>query len=384
MRPIAQDMLEQLGHDANNANQWMNLSTVMFGLGQREMGFSTQDQALSLIQRVFYRPATQSPTRFRLLMLMVPGDIAANTPLDCLLENTDIELIYYYTHPDAPLPHPVPEHDAVLVALGYAEAHEALLIRLEDALATWPRPVINAPRFIPHTDRSTASALLQNIPGLLMPPTQPVDRHQLAALAQNDSTLSSQYSGWNFPIIVRPVDSHAGRDLEKIDQPEALNRYLGQVTATDFFISPFVDYRGADGLFRKFRIALIDGAPFICHMAISNHWMIHYLNAGMYEDAAKRAEEAAFMADFDAFAARHRAALAEVHARCGLDYVCFDGAETPDGQLLIFEIDHVMVVHAMDPIDRFPYKPPLIQRAQTAFEQMLGRRILAATSAAQG
>ena len=52
-------------------------------------------------------------------------------------------------------------------------------------------------------------------------------------------------------------------------------------------------------MFRKYRIALIEGRPFACHMGVSEHWMIHYLNAGMRESAPKRAEEACFMAEFD-------------------------------------------------------------------------------------
>lgn len=377
LRPVAQAMLEALGQDSNNANLWMNLSTVMFGLEQREMGLSIQDQALSLIQRVFHRAATRPPTRFRLLMIMVAGDIAANTPLDCLLETTDIELIYYYAAPNAPFAQPIPEHDAVMVALGYAPEHQELLNLLQDKLALWPRPVINAPRFIPHTERSVASALLQGIPGLLMPPTLAVDRAELIAIAQSEQELGRRHPDWAYPIIVRPQDSHAGRDLERIATPQELNDYLARVSAQRLFIAPFIDYRWSDGLYRKFRIALVDGEAFICHMAISDHWMIHYLNAGMYDNPAKRAEEAAFMADFDAFVARHRTALAEIHECSGLDYVCFDGAETPDGQLLIFEIDHVMVVHAMDPVDRFPYKQAHIQRVQAAFEQMIARRAIA-------
>ncbi len=58
-------------------------------------------------------------------------------------------------------------------------------------------------------------------------------------------------------------------------------------TDAEFFISRFIDYSGKDGLFRKFRVALIDGKPYACHMGVSSNWMIHYVNAGMYEDAAE-------------------------------------------------------------------------------------------------
>jgi hypothetical protein len=100
--------------------------------------------------------------------------------------------------------------------------------------------------------------------------------------------------------------------------------------------------------------------------------MIHYLNAGMDQSAEKRAEEAACMRDFDnTFALRHRDALAEVDRRIGLPYLGIDCAETPDGRLLIFEIDNAMVVHAMDDEQMYPYKKPAMRKVFSAFRQLL-------------
>jgi hypothetical protein len=108
-------------------------------------------------------------------------------------------------------------------------------------------------------------------------------------------------------------------------------------------------------------------------MAISEHWMVHYLNAGMYESAEKRDEEARFMARFDEdFARRHEAALRAVCERVGLDYFGLDCAETPDGELLIFESDVAMIVHAMDSPDMFPYKQQQMRKVFAAFREMLG------------
>jgi hypothetical protein len=108
-------------------------------------------------------------------------------------------------------------------------------------------------------------------------------------------------------------------------------------------------------------------------MGISSNWMIHYVNAGMYEDAGKREEENAFMEHFDNFSARHRAALDAIYQRTHLDYLCIDCAETRDGKLLIFEIDHTMVVHAMDPEHLFPYKQVHMEKVKTAFRNLLFR-----------
>ena len=100
--------------------------------------------------------------------------------------------------------------------------------------------------------------------------------------------------------------------------------------------------------------------------------MIHYLNAGMAESAEKRAEEARFMADFDTgFAVRHAAAFKVINERIGLDYLGIDCAETRDGKLLIFEVDSCMIVHAIDPVDVFPYKQPQMRKVFDAFYRML-------------
>jgi hypothetical protein len=102
--------------------------------------------------------------------------------------------------------------------------------------------------------------------------------------------------------------------------------------------------------------------------------MIHYLNAGMAESADKRAEEARFMATFEAgFATRHRYAFSEINRRMALDYIGIDCAELPTGDLLIFEVDTGMIVHGMDPVDIYPYKQPTMNKVFRAFRELLAK-----------
>jgi hypothetical protein len=173
-------------------------------------------------------------------------------------------------------------------------------------------------------------------------------------------------------IIIRPQDSHAGRALEKFDDVQSLANYLQRTPGEVFYVSYFVDFRSPDGQFRKYRIELIAGRPYLCHMAISDHWIIHYLNAGMDISPAKRNEEAAMMASFEQdFAVRHGAALRAIYERAGLEYLGIDCAVASSGELLIFEIDSNMVVHDMDPVDLYPYKQPQMRRIFSAFQEML-------------
>lgn len=372
LHQVAQVLLEQARQDQDNPNLWMNLATAFFTIGERTLGLSIQEQAL-LMQHRYTLPARRQPARCRLLVLLNAGDLAENTPIDCLLEDSDVELIYQYVSAAEPLPADLPEHDAVLVGLSVTDTSQPILDALVPLLADWPKPVINAPQHIPKVEREAASTLLQDVPGLLIPATWPADRATLAAIAGGNRAIGDAFPGGRFPLILRPLGSHGGHGLARIDTPAGIDAYLAAEADESFYLSNFIDYSGPDGLFRKLRVALIDGRPFACHMGVSSHWMIHYLNAGMYEDAAKRAAELAFMDGFADFAARHATALEAIHRRAGLDYLCIDCAETRDGELLIFEIDHAMVVHAMDPEELFPYKQVHMLKVKQAFEDYLYR-----------
>ena len=208
-----------------------------------------------------------------------------------------------------------------------------------------------------------------------MPATESVTRAQLSDASRSDLPLADVAAEFRFPFIVRPRGSHAGVGLAKIDAPDAINRYLAERAEPEFFVSRFVDYANDDGLFRKYRVVVIDGRPYACHMAIADRWDIWYLNANMAFSASKRLEEESFMRDFDtSFAVRHQAALAAMADRVGLDYFTIDCAENKRGELLIFEADNTAVVHNMDSPELFPYKPPQMRKIFEAFAAMLYRR----------
>ena len=304
---------------------------------------------------------------------MVPGNFLANTPLEFLLGGSSVTLDMVYVLPGQPLPHPLPEHDVALVAITELEQNQAVLQEIAALVPSWPRPVVNAPDRIARLTRDGAWALLNSVAGVAMPMTARVERSSLMQIASGELKIEAILENSAFPIIARPLDSHAGEGLAKLDVHTALDSYLDERPEREFFVSPFVDYRGSDDLFRKYRIALIEGHPYACHMGISQHWMVHYVNADMYKNAERRAEEAHFMAHFDDFAFRHDKALRAIAERIGLDYVTMDCAEMPDGRLLIFEVGNGMIVHAMDHPDLFPYKRPQMDKVFSAFQMMLRR-----------
>jgi glutathione synthase/RimK-type ligase-like ATP-grasp enzyme len=373
LRPIGEMLLARAQANPGDANAWLDASFVVQLLGQREMGLDVQRQALAT-NTLYALPAPARAPTLNVLVLMGPGDFMANTPIEFLLESSDIAATVQYLTMELPLPEQVPDHDVLFVAIAQSDANVPLLGDVMQMLDGWPRPVVNRPEQIAHLSRDGAFARLAGSTGTLMPRTVRVARATALQLAAGALDAAALLPGAGFPLIVRPLDSHAGTDLQQVADAAALQAYLDAQPSAEFYLAPFVDYSGPDGQFRKYRIVLVEGVPYLCHMAVSSHWMVHYLNAGMDDSQVKRDEEARAMASFDTgFAQRHAAALADIDARIGLPYLGIDCAETRDGELLIFEVDNAMVVHAMDDLARYAYKQPVMQRVFEAFAAMLHR-----------
>ncbi|HTD03235.1 RimK family alpha-L-glutamate ligase [Undibacterium sp.] len=366
---LAKQLLGRIMCAPTDANALLDLSIISQLWFKRDIGLAFQAQALNIQQ--LYHLRTQGAPTLRLLAIMAEGDLAANTPLEFLVEGSDISLDLLYLGSHRPVPSDLPAHDLVFVAVGESDRNRAVLHSMDSILKASAKPVVNLPRHIARLARDSVSRLLQLLPGVASPVSARVTRQELQQAA-DDLPVSAILADGNFPLIVRPVDSHAGQGLMKLDDRAAVAAYLNIQHESEFYASRFIDYRSRDGLFRKYRVVLIDGKAFACHMAISDRWMIHYLNAGMSSSAEKRFEEAEFMANFDVnFGRRHGTALQAIGAQFGLEYLVIDCAESVDGKLLIFEVDSAAVVHAMDPADVFPYKQAQMQKIFDAFRHML-------------
>ena len=338
----------------------MQMFYVLLALGQTEFALDMQDRALR--QRSIYRMAGTVAPSIRLLALMGPGNMLDNTPFEFLLDLSDIRLDLLFCEPEQPLPDAIPDHDVAVVAVGESDKNLPLLQHLGHCLTHWPRPVLNPPQHIMHCARDTSWQLLHDIPGVQMPHTQRLQRAQIKDL--------------RYPVTIRPVGTQGGQGLTRLNTQGNLDAYLALHPDAWLYVADYVDYRSADGMFRKWRIVLIDGCPYVCHIAIANHWMVHYHSANMQLSVQKRDEEARLMAGFDLdFAVRHGAAFRAIAQQMGLDYAVIDCAQAHDGRLLVFEVDSRGWIHATDPVDIFAYKPAVMQKAFDAFRTMLLRRV---------
>lgn len=362
--------LLQRARNQHDANAMLDLSLLLQLKFQRSLALALQRAALAQTQ--VYAGRAQTPGALKLLVIKAPGDLMTNTPIECLLERQGVEVTDLYLDIGLPWPEILPAHDLVFVAISVSDRHRALLMRMSGYLRDRTTGVLNAPDLIQNLSRDRAFHMVRDIDSVRMAETRRLRCSELRAILPSGET---EVSGLPFPLIIRPVDSHAGTNLERLDGVGALADYLERVDAAEYFVGEFIDYASADGCYRKLRVVLIGGVPYVCHLGISTHWMVHYPYAEMLAHPERRAEEAALLGGApSAFVERHAAAFAALYARFGLDYLGMDCAETPDGRLLIFEFANALVVHDFDDPQAFPYKSPQMQKTFSAFGRFLRQR----------
>ena len=379
LRPLRGEIFARAQSDPSDAAARMDLCVIDQLLRDQASGLKWQQEAFRL-QRLYRSSWPASQQALRVLAFLAPGDVGTNTPIEFLLQDLDVVLYSLYMVPGQPLPATLPDHDVAIVTADDSDLNRAVLRDIDRLLPMWPCPVLNRPDCIARLSREKMYSSLQSVPGLLMPPTVRITRTNLEKIAL-DAAVPRHISTDQrlpvivFPLIVRPVDSHAGRGLVKVDGPSSISAYLAERKEAEFVISPFIDYRSSDGLFRKYRIIWVDGRPYPCHMGISEDWKVWYYNAGMVTNAAKRAEEAEFMTGFhQGFARRHAHALGTIVKEFRLEYIGIDCAEMPDGRLLVFEGSISLVAHDMDSPDLYPYKSPHMQKLFADFYGMLKQK----------
>jgi hypothetical protein len=90
-------------------------------------------------------------------------------------------------------------------------------------------------------------------------------------------------------------------------------------------------------------------------------------------------EEQAFLSDpTTVFNAGHYQVLRAIQQRVGLEYFGIDCGLDRAGNLVVFEVNASMLVHARN--EDFPYKAPFVLRIKQAFDAMLQKLATAGAS----
>jgi len=322
----------------------------------RDEETSASHRARALAQHRVYPDPMPLDERLPLLLVLRDAPYAVNTPLELLLDRTRVAIHKFYV--DGTIDEEMPEFSCAFAAFGFArdgaaEAAQSFLQRAQ-------RPFVNDPSRIALQAREALPVTLAGIPGVAVVATERVPRAELSLAAS--------------PQLVRPADSQAGDGLALIDSAEALDAHVARFPADAYHVTPFVEYRSADGYYRKYRIIFVDGVAYPYHLAISPRWMVHYQSSPMREYDWMRAEEEAFLAAPARTIPHWNAVMPRIARALGLDYVGIDATLLPDGTLLVFEADSGLLVHDEDPGDVWAFKRPYVARIREALHALIEGR----------
>lgn len=311
-------------------------------------------------QQIFAHDGPPGAVRV-LVLTCVP---AASLPIGHLLPRSDYALTEWFIDHATEASPDLARCDIIFNAIGEADLMPRIAPAVERILAAG-LPVLNPPDRVARTGRADLPGLLAGIEGAMVPVVMRIEG-------------SEPVLGIDLPVLIRPLGSHGGEGLCRVETDVALAQALS--SAQGGHVTRYVDYRSSDGFFRKYRMIFVDRVVYPYHLAIGPDWIVHYWTAGMETDAARREEEARFLADpFRVLGPVASAAIDAIARRLDLDYAGIDFSLLPDGRVLVFEANAAMLVHPEhDAV--FAYRNAAVGRILDAFAAMILSRSAPAKS----
>ena len=354
-----------LALDAQFAEAHQGLGNLLAELGHEEA--AARHQRLGLrdyrATELPYRGEAE-PVQVLLLVSGRRGDVPIRHLLDDKVFRTFVVLPNVFD-----MEAPLPPHDIVINAIGDADSCALALDRAVKLMERTFAPVINPPAAVLRTGRAANSRRLSEIPGVVAPVIVNLPRAVLGSAGAIDALENSRL---RFPLLLRAPGFHNGANFLRVENAGALEAAVSELPGDELTAIQYLDARGADGKYRKYRVMMIGGWLYPLHLAISSHWKIHYVTADMAEDAQHRAEEEKFLRNMPAvLGPLAMAALADIQDELGLDYAGIDFGLSAAGEVLLFEANATMTVVPPGQDHRWDYRRAAIQRVEDAVRKML-------------
>jgi Tetratricopeptide repeat len=355
--------------DPGHVHAHRGMGNLLAGLGDeagarrhRDKGF--RDHFLTVLP---YR-GEAPPISVLLLVSAAGGNIPTSSLLDDRIFQTTV-LVTEYDDPKMALP----QHDLVFNSIGDADLCRVGLEAACSVLARTSRPVVNHPLAVLQTGRASNAERLHGLPHITTPRMVRLPRRLLAGPGGIDAVAGN---GFVFPLLVRAPGFHTGYHFARVETPHALARAVADFPGDDVWLIEQLDARDGEGMFRKFRVMIVDRKLYPLHLAISQNWKVHYFRADMALSAANRQKDAEFLDDMASVIGRHGvAALERISAVLDLDHGGIDFAVNAQGDVLLFEANATMVMIPLAPDEKWAYRRPAFAAVFSAVRTMLMDRL---------
>ncbi len=232
-------------------------------------------------------------------------------------------------------------------------------LRLSDKLfKQFQCPVINPPSAIVNTRRERLAEQLSSLNSIRVPST----------IRCAPESPEQVYHFWqqHFPgksVLIRGVGDHGGQSTLRLGSELDLHLlYRLPLDGRHYLLSEYIDYISEDGLYRKFRVVLIDGQVYLRHLIISDQWMIHSNSRDfMRKDRGLVQEEERYLTSFKACISDSILAdLQKINRLIGAEYLGLD-CTIKDNQLMVFELNANMNILINNQADGQLWQAPINQ-----------------------
>ncbi|MBT4619445.1 MAG: hypothetical protein HOB98_23730 [Gammaproteobacteria bacterium] len=297
-----------------------------------------------------------------------------------LLDTEKVNVIVKNLYDDSlSLAFPAPPFRLLINNIAVPERMGDALKVLIEFLKKYPDvPVINHPATVRMSTRENNYRRFSELDGIIFPQTF---GFSFDGNAMEEILDRIENEGIEFPMILRPDNSHTGEGVALVEDKACFRAQLDTMGSGSYYAIAYYNLADKNGLYNKIRTFCIDGEYYPVANLHHDDWNVHSGNRYrvMNKDTYLQDKEKAYLTDMTSYVGRdNMERLERIREIMDLDFFGIDFTILPDGQLLIFECNAAMR-HNFDHIESFPYTEPTLRNITDAFNTMVHRRLASST-----
>lgn len=270
----------------------------------------------------------------------------------------------------------IPDFQLMLNTIACADSRETSLLEAARFVDRYSHlPIINHPRQILETTRDRNSHRLSTIDGVTFPKTE---KFWWDGKTIEGTIVDILGWGFEFPIIIRQVQSHTGKSVVLLNDETALRSHLLNAPADrNYYAIQYRDCSVRPRMYQKTRVFFIDGVLYPVANIFNDHWAIHSGDRYSVMDKERwmQGEEETFLDDPCTYLGKENfLRLHAIRDLVKLDFFGMDFVKLNNDALFIFELNAAMR-HNFDHVKNFPYTKPHLRAVSAAFDQMVKVRL---------